>query len=57
MVATSRLTGQATGAALVAYCLTLSSVRGPRYALGLAAAFAAAASVASFARLIVAPPK
>lgn len=57
MVATSRLTGQATGAALVAYCFTLSNVRGTRYALGLAATFAAVASVASFSRLIVARSK
>ena len=57
MVATSRLIGQATGAALVAYCFTLSNVRGARYALGLAASFAAAASVASFMRLVGAPPK
>ncbi|HEU4375814.1 MAG TPA: MFS transporter [Telluria sp.] len=57
MVATSRLTGQATGAALVAYCFILSSVHGTRYALGLAAVFAAVASVASFSRLIVARSK
>jgi DHA2 family multidrug resistance protein-like MFS transporter len=57
MVATSRLIGQATGAALVAYCFTLSNVQGARYALGLAASFAAAASVASFMRLVVAPQK
>jgi DHA2 family multidrug resistance protein-like MFS transporter len=57
MVATSRLIGQATGAALVAYCFTLSSVRGARYALGVAASFAAVASVASFFRLVVVPRK
>jgi DHA2 family multidrug resistance protein-like MFS transporter len=57
MVATSRLIGQATGAALVAYCFTLSSVHGTRYALGVAATFAAVASIASFSRLIVARPK
>jgi DHA2 family multidrug resistance protein-like MFS transporter len=55
MVATSRLIGQATGAALVAYCFILSSVRGARYALALAASFAAAASVASLLRLVVLP--
>jgi DHA2 family multidrug resistance protein-like MFS transporter len=55
MVATSRLIGQASGAALVAYCFTLSSVGGARYALGVAAVFAAAASIASFLRLFVAP--
>ncbi|MGV7206864.1 MFS transporter [Oxalobacteraceae bacterium A2-2] len=55
-VATSRLIGQATGAALVAYCFSLAGASGSRYALGLAAAFAAAASIASFARLKVAQP-
>jgi DHA2 family multidrug resistance protein-like MFS transporter len=57
MVATSRLTGQATGAALVAYCFTLSSTRGAGYALAVAAVFAAVASAASFLRLVVAPRK
>jgi DHA2 family multidrug resistance protein-like MFS transporter len=56
MVATARLTGQATGAALVAFCLTVSHVHGPWYALGLGAAFAFAASVASFSRLAVTAP-
>jgi DHA2 family multidrug resistance protein-like MFS transporter len=56
MVATARLIGQSTGAALVAFCLTISVQRGSWYALGLAAAFAFAASVASFSRLVVAPP-
>ncbi len=56
MVATARLTGQATGAALVAFCLTISHVRGPWFALGIAAACAFAASVASFSRLAVAAP-
>lgn len=51
IVATSRLTGQATGAALVAYCFTISASNGTRYALMLGAAFAAVACVASFARL------
>jgi len=54
MVATARLTGQATGAALVAFCLTISTARGSWYALGLAAAFAFVASVASFSRMAVA---
>jgi len=53
IVATARLTGQATGAALVAYCFMLSTSHGTRYALALAAIFAAVASVASFARLAV----
>jgi len=56
MVATARLIGQSTGAALVAFCLTISIGRGSWYALGLAAAFAFAASVASFSRLVVAAP-
>jgi len=56
MVATARLTGQATGAALVAFCLTISHVRGPWFALGIAAGFAFVASVASFSRLAVAAP-
>jgi DHA2 family multidrug resistance protein-like MFS transporter len=56
MVATARLTGQATGAALVAFCLTISHLRGPWFALGIAAAFSFAASVASFSRLVVAAP-
>jgi DHA2 family multidrug resistance protein-like MFS transporter len=53
MVATSRLIGQATGAALVAYCFTLSSANGASYALAVAASFAAVASVASFLRMMV----
>jgi DHA2 family multidrug resistance protein-like MFS transporter len=54
IVATARLTGQATGAALVAWCFTVSALRGTTYALALAAAFAGIASVASFSRLAVA---
>jgi DHA2 family multidrug resistance protein-like MFS transporter len=57
MVATARLIGQATGAALVAYCFILSSEHGARYSLGVAASFAAVASVASFLRLVVVSPK
>jgi DHA2 family multidrug resistance protein-like MFS transporter len=53
IVATARLIGQASGAALVAYCFTLSEAHGTRYALVLAACFAGAASIASFARLAV----
>jgi DHA2 family multidrug resistance protein-like MFS transporter len=53
IVATARLIGQATGAALVAYCFTLSATHGTTYALVLGAAFAGVASVASFARLAV----
>jgi DHA2 family multidrug resistance protein-like MFS transporter len=55
VVATSRLIGQATGAALVALCFTVSSHSGTTYALALGAAFAAAASIASFSRLFVTP--
>jgi len=54
IVATARLIGQASGAALVAYCFTLSATGGTRYALMLAAGFATVASVASFSRLAVA---
>jgi DHA2 family multidrug resistance protein-like MFS transporter len=54
MVATARLIGQSTGAALVAFCLTVFHLRGTWYALAIAAAFAAAASIASFSRLAVA---
>jgi DHA2 family multidrug resistance protein-like MFS transporter len=53
IVATARLIGQATGAALVAYCFTLSSTHGTTYALCLAATFAGVASVASFSRVAV----
>jgi len=53
VVATSRLIGQATGAALVAYCFTVSPLRGTAYALMLGAGFAAVASIASFSRLVV----
>jgi DHA2 family multidrug resistance protein-like MFS transporter len=56
IVATARLIGQASGAALVAYCFTLSELHGTRYALCLAAGFAAFASIASFARLAVRQP-
>jgi DHA2 family multidrug resistance protein-like MFS transporter len=55
IVATARLTGQATGAALVAWCLTMSTVKGPSYALVLGACFAGLASIASFSRLAVTP--
>jgi DHA2 family multidrug resistance protein-like MFS transporter len=54
IVAMSRLTGQATGAALVALCFSLSATNGPALALALGAGFAAAASVASLLRLVAA---
>ncbi len=56
MVATARLIGQSLGAALVAFCLTMFHLRGTWYAIAIAAAFAAAASIASFSRLVVARP-
>jgi DHA2 family multidrug resistance protein-like MFS transporter len=52
IVATSRLMGQTVGAALVALCFHLSATHGPAIALGLGAGFAAAASIASFLRLL-----
>jgi DHA2 family multidrug resistance protein-like MFS transporter len=55
IVATSRLIGQASGAALVAFCFTISSQHGETLALSLGAAFAAVASVTSFARMFVVP--
>jgi DHA2 family multidrug resistance protein-like MFS transporter len=54
MVATARLIGQTSGAALVAWCFMVSQ-SGTMLALGLGAGFAAAASLASFLRLFVAP--
>jgi DHA2 family multidrug resistance protein-like MFS transporter len=56
MVATARLIGQSTGAALVAFCLTVFHLHGTWFAILLAAVFAAAASIASFSRLVVAAP-
>ncbi len=55
IVATARLLGQTTGAALVALCFGVSD-HGAALALWLGAAFAGAGSVASFARLLNAPP-
>ncbi|HWK46724.1 MAG TPA: MFS transporter [Stellaceae bacterium] len=57
IVATARLLGQSTGAALVALCLGISVSYGSSLALVLGAGFAGAASVASFARLLVAGPE
>lgn len=51
IIALARLTGQTTGAALVALCFGLGAERGPLWALGLGAGFAAVASITSFARL------
>lgn len=53
ILATSRLTGQATGTALVAACFLLSPERGDIAAMWLGAAFSCVGCVASFARLRV----
>jgi DHA2 family multidrug resistance protein-like MFS transporter len=52
IVATARLVGQSTGAALVALCLTVSRENGPELALWTGAAFAGTGSVVSFLRLL-----
>jgi DHA2 family multidrug resistance protein-like MFS transporter len=52
IVATSRLVGQAVGAALVALCFGLAGLHGPLLALSLGAGFAGVASLVSFARLL-----
>jgi MFS transporter, DHA2 family, multidrug resistance protein len=56
IVATARLIGQTTGAALAALCFTLAGREGATLALALGAGFAAVGSVMSFLRLAVAPP-
>ncbi|WP_082501204.1 MULTISPECIES: MFS transporter [unclassified Methylobacterium] len=53
IVATARLLGQTTGAALVAACFAIADARGPALALGLGGAFAGVASAVSFLRLAV----
>lgn len=53
IVATARLTGQTTGAALAAFCFALAGHEGATYALALGAGFAAIGSVMSFLRLTV----
>ncbi len=53
-VAVSRLLGQGSGAALVAYCFTVAGAHGASYALAAGAGCAAVASIASFSRLAVA---
>ena len=53
IVATARLTGQTTGAALAAFCFALAGREGATYALALGAGFAAVGSVMSFLRLTV----
>jgi DHA2 family multidrug resistance protein-like MFS transporter len=51
-IATARLIGQATGAALVALSFGISSTHGPVLALSIGAGFAAVGSVASGLRLV-----
>ncbi|MDB5566140.1 MAG: transporter [Tardiphaga sp.] len=55
IVATARLTGQSTGAALAAFCFGLVGHEGATLALALGAGFAAVGCVMSFLRLIVQP--
>ena len=52
-IATSRLLGQSSGAALTAFCFSLAGVHGSTYALWLGAGFAAFAGVMSVMRLAV----
>jgi DHA2 family multidrug resistance protein-like MFS transporter len=52
IVATARLTGQTSGAALAALCFALAGRNGATAALALGAGFAAVGSVMSFLRLI-----
>jgi len=56
MIATARLLGQSTGAALVALSFGLSSHSGPILALYIGAGFAAVACLASFSRLAARNP-
>jgi len=55
IVATARLTGQTTGAALAAFCFGLVGHQGATLALALGAGFAALGCVLSFLRLVVKP--
>jgi DHA2 family multidrug resistance protein-like MFS transporter len=55
IVATARLTGQTTGAALAALCFGLADREGATVALALGAGFAAVGSVMSFLRLVTKP--
>jgi DHA2 family multidrug resistance protein-like MFS transporter len=52
IVATSRLVGQSTGAALVALCFGIAATGGAALSLALAACFAGGAGIASFSRLL-----
>ena len=51
IIATARLTGQASGAALVALCFGIAGRHGPTLALAIGAGFAAAGCIASGLRL------
>ena len=55
LVATARLVGQTTGAALAALCFGLAGHGGATLALALGAGFAALGSVMSFLRLVATP--
>lgn len=55
IVATARLVGQTTGAALAALCFSLAGRDGAALALALGAGFAGLGSVMSFLRLTVSP--
>jgi MFS transporter, DHA2 family, multidrug resistance protein len=57
IVATARLTGQTTGAALAALCFSIAGREGATLALALGAGFAALGSVMSFLRLTIASPR
>lgn len=54
IVATARLVGQTTGAALAALCFSVADKEGAMLALALGAGFAAVGSVMSFLRLVAA---
>jgi DHA2 family multidrug resistance protein-like MFS transporter len=54
IIATSRLMGQSTGAALVALCFGISAAHGPSLALALGAGFAGVACLVSFSRMFAA---
>jgi DHA2 family multidrug resistance protein-like MFS transporter len=57
IVATARLTGQTTGAALAAFCFAFAGHDGATLALAFGAGFAALGSVMSFLRMTVGAPR
>jgi DHA2 family multidrug resistance protein-like MFS transporter len=57
IVATARLIGQTTGAALAALCFSLAGRNGATMALALGAGFAGIGSAMSFLRLTVKPQR